>query len=152
TQAEAEARGIRSEGDLEQRGHYEGRQHPSARPACHCNIAVGAALYRGLFNLPLGHLGGFYMIPRRGYEKCKCGRTPSALDVVYFALTKHIHQRELIRDTLIGFANVFEMANEVRGFQCHDCARPLYSEGYWAAGGGGGGTSVPRGPVRYLYC
>jgi len=45
----------------------------------------------GLFNLPLGHLGGFYMIPRRGYEKCKCGRTPSALDVVYFALTKHIH-------------------------------------------------------------
>src|SRR5690349_15947612 len=49
------------------------------------------AFIEGLFNLPLGHLGSFKVIPKAGHEKCQCGRVPSALDVVYTAYAKQIH-------------------------------------------------------------
>lgn len=79
----------------------------------------------GLLNLPVGYIGGFKVVPKEGYEKCRCGRVPTALDVVYGALSKQIHSRELIRDTLIGFANVFEFSDDARRTECYSCGRPI---------------------------
>ena len=52
----------------------------------------------GLLNLPLGFIDQFKIIPAAGYERCACGRTPSALDITSTALKKQIHDKETIRD------------------------------------------------------
>ena len=79
----------------------------------------------GLPNLPVGYISSFKVVPKAGYEKCRCGRVPTALDVIYGALSKQIHSRELVRDTLIGFANVFEFSDDGRRTECYTCGRPV---------------------------
>ena len=80
----------------------------------------------GLLSLPLGYIDDFGVIHAEGHEKCTCGRVPSALDVVVTALKRGIHGRELIRDTLIGLENVFELAEGAgREAQCINCGRPV---------------------------
>ena len=85
----------------------------------------------GLANLPLGSITSFLVIPRRGHEKCACGRTPSALDVVSYAFARQIHGRELMRDALLGVTNIFEMSDDGRTTQCITCARPVVFETYY---------------------
>lgn len=79
----------------------------------------------GLFSLPLGYLTEFKIIPKPGYQKCQCGRTPTALDVVHYAYAKHVHSKDLIRDTLIGFSNLFEMSTTGRTTECYSCGRKI---------------------------
>ncbi|HVO16348.1 MAG TPA: hypothetical protein VMV26_14110 [Alphaproteobacteria bacterium] len=42
----------------------------------------------GLLRLPLEFIEFFSVIPKSGCEKCKCGREPSALEVISYAI-KH---------------------------------------------------------------
>ncbi len=88
----------------------------------------------GLFGLPLGHIESFKVIPAEGYEQCRCGRTPSALDIVHFALTHHVHSRDLIRDTLLGLQNIFELSDAGREGECYQCGRRVAFEGYYKKG------------------
>ena len=85
----------------------------------------------GLLNLPLGHLKRFRIIAAPGFERCGCGRTPSALDLAATVARNNIHGKEMMRDTLIGFSNLFEMAEEGRMAECFSCARPMLSSSYW---------------------
>ena len=85
----------------------------------------------GLFNLPLGTISTFMVIPRSGHERCACGRTPSALDVVYYAFARQIHSREMMRDTLLGLTNIFEMSDDGRTAQCFTCGRTNVFETYY---------------------
>ena len=85
----------------------------------------------GLVDLPLGHLAYFKVIPAKGNERCKCGRTPSALDIVQTALARRLHDKSLVRDTLIGFKNIFESAKDGRNGECIRCGRPVVMESYW---------------------
>lgn len=85
----------------------------------------------GLLRLPMGYLHSFRIIPKFGHERCKCGRVPSALDIVYHAFCKRIHEWELIRDTLIGFSNIFEIAEEGRTAECYRCGRPVILSSYY---------------------
>jgi hypothetical protein len=85
----------------------------------------------GLLNLPLRHLDRFRILPAKGYGQCACGRTLSALDIVYTALTKRIHDKELMRDTLFGCPNMIEMSEDGRAAECFNCGRPVLSRGYW---------------------
>ena len=88
----------------------------------------------GLFNLPLGFIESFKVIPEPGLEQCECGRVPNALDIVYSAFSKQIHSRELIRDTLIGVTNVFEVAKDGRTGECLSCGRSIVMFSYWKKG------------------
>jgi hypothetical protein len=85
----------------------------------------------GLLSLPFGFFEQFSVIPAEGAEQCACGRVPSALDLVVTALKKRIHDRELIRDTLIGFAPLFEFADDGRRADCITCGRQIVFGGYW---------------------
>ncbi len=85
----------------------------------------------GLLNLPLGHLRQFRILPAPGYERCGCGRVPSALDITVTAVRGRIHEKELMRDTLLGFANLFEMAQDGRMADCFACGRQMLSSSYW---------------------
>ena len=85
----------------------------------------------GLLNLPLGHIDQFKIIPEKGSERCACGRTPSALDVVHTALRKRIHDKEIIRDALIGFSNLVELSENGRAADCFNCGRLIVSRSYW---------------------
>ena len=76
----------------------------------------------GLLDLPLGFIDEFGFIPAAGHETCICGRIPSALDVVLTALKQGIHSKVLVRDTILGAENVFEMADSGRKFACISCA------------------------------
>lgn len=87
----------------------------------------------GLLNLPFGHLQRFRIIAAPGYERCACGRTPSALDITATATRRQIHGREMMRDTLIGFSNLFEMAEEGRLAECVSCGRAMLSSSYWTS-------------------
>jgi hypothetical protein len=71
----------------------------------------------------MGHIEEFGMIPAAGHETCSCGRTPSALDVVLTALKQGIHEKALVRDTLLGTQNIFEMADAGREAACVSCGR-----------------------------
>ena len=84
----------------------------------------------GLLDLPLGFMTEFGYIPVDGYELCECGRTPTALDVVQTALKQGIHSRALVRDTILGPANVFELADFGRQAECISCARQFIVEVY----------------------
>jgi hypothetical protein len=79
----------------------------------------------GLLDLPLGHIAEFGFVPAKGSEQCACGRTPTALDIVVTALRQGIHERGLIRDTIIGLENVFEMADGGRTGACISCGRAV---------------------------
>ena len=85
----------------------------------------------GLLNLPLGFIDQFKIIPAAGHERCACGRTPSALDITYTAIKKRIHDKETIRDTVIGFSNLVELADDGRTGECFNCGRLIQSRGYW---------------------
>jgi hypothetical protein len=85
----------------------------------------------GLLNLPLGYVGQFRVVPAEGHEQCVCGRTPSALDIIYTALRKRIHDKELMRDTLIGFSNIIELSENGRTAECFNCSRLISSRSYW---------------------
>jgi hypothetical protein len=85
----------------------------------------------GLFDLPLGYLHEFKVIPAEGSEKCDCGRVPNALDIVYTAHKRQIHDKSLIRDTLIGFSNLIELAESGRAGECFNCGRTIVMAGYW---------------------
>jgi hypothetical protein len=85
----------------------------------------------GLLDLPYGYVEQFKILPQRGHERCACGRTPSALDVVSTALRRKVHDKALIRDTLIGFSNVIELSEDGRAAECFNCGRTLISRSYW---------------------
>ncbi len=84
----------------------------------------------GLAELPFGYLSEFKVVPAPGHEKCTCGRIPSALEIVSMALRKKIHDKSLIRDTLIGFENLLEIAQNGRQGECVSCGRTMLMSGY----------------------
>jgi hypothetical protein len=84
----------------------------------------------GLAELPFGYLHEFKVIPAPGHEKCACGRIPSALEIVGAALRRKIHDKSLIRDTLIGFENLLEIAQNGRHGECVSCGRAVVMRGY----------------------
>lgn len=79
----------------------------------------------GLLGLPLGFIKEFLVTPKPGQETCACGRTPSALEIVAFAAKRGVHSKELIRDTIIGYQNILELAEGGRDAECLACARPV---------------------------
>jgi hypothetical protein len=92
----------------------------------------------GLFDLPMGYIKDFKVIAKAGYEKCQCGRVPTALDIVHYGLRRNVHPKELMRNTLTGFANIFEMSDDGRTADCYNCGRKIIIMTYHTA--------------RYLYC
>jgi hypothetical protein len=88
----------------------------------------------GLFHLPLGHLEYFRVIPDEGFAVCACGRHTSALDVVHTAYARRIHDRELIRDALLGFENILELSDSGRQGDCYRCGRKVIMRGYYKRG------------------
>lgn len=81
----------------------------------------------GLLALPFGHLEFFGVVPSRS-PTCSCGRRLSALDLISHAIKHKTHDRELIRDTLHGLTNVFELADGGRTADCLACGRPVTAE------------------------
>jgi hypothetical protein len=84
----------------------------------------------GMLGLPFGYITNFNVVAAPGYEKCSCGRVPSALEVVYFACTKQVHTKDLIRDTIISLKNTFEIATTGRAAECIQCGRKVVLEHY----------------------
>ena len=84
----------------------------------------------GLLDLPMGHMKEFGMIAAAGHETCLCGRIPSALDVVVTALKQGIHGKALVRDTLHGAQNIFEMSDAGRDASCVSCGRLITAAVY----------------------
>jgi hypothetical protein len=87
----------------------------------------------GLLNLPMGHIERFSIIPAPGYAQCACGRVPSALDLVATALRRRIHDRDTVRDTLLGLTNLVELADGGRAADCVACGRAMLSSSYWTS-------------------
>ncbi|MFJ4776507.1 hypothetical protein [Streptomyces sp. NPDC088762] len=85
----------------------------------------------GLLRLPLDSIGEFSVIPASGQERCRCGRIPTALDIVAYAVSHKVHDEQLLRDTVIGVYNVFEFADEGRTAPCHRCGREFTTSSYW---------------------
>ncbi|MFC8095457.1 hypothetical protein [Streptomyces sp. NPDC057301] len=85
----------------------------------------------GMLRLPLDSIGEFSVIPASGRSRCPCGRTPTALDIVAYAVMHKVHEEQLLRDTVIGVYNVFEFADEGRTAPCHRCGRDFTASGYW---------------------
>ena len=85
----------------------------------------------GLFELPFGYIKEFNVIPKSGNGLCKCGRVLSALDIVYPAVKKRIHDKNLMRDALIGLENIVEIAKDGRQGECISCGRTAIMAGYW---------------------
>jgi hypothetical protein len=85
----------------------------------------------GLLELPLGFVKQFSVVPAAGYERCKCGRVPSALEIVSAAVRLRIHDKQLMRDTIIGFQNLVEIAKDGRQGDCLSCGRTMIMGGYW---------------------
>jgi hypothetical protein len=84
----------------------------------------------GLLELPLGHIEEFGIIAAKGSETCVCGRVPTALDVVLTALKHKIHGKALVRDTLLGLENVFELADAGRDAACLGCGNLVRAQVY----------------------
>lgn len=85
----------------------------------------------GLVELPYGYIKEFKVIPAPGHEKCACGRTPTALEIVNTAFKRKIHDKSLIRDTLIGLKNIVEIAQNGRQGECVACGRAVVMRGYF---------------------
>ena len=77
----------------------------------------------GLLELPKNFMKGFGYIPASGSEKCVCGREPTVLDIIVTAIRGNIHPKSLIRDTIIGLNNIFEIADAGRAGACVNCGR-----------------------------
>src|SRR5580765_6592541 len=75
----------------------------------------------GLLSLPMGYVERFSIIPASGYSRCACGRVPSALDLVATALRRRIHDREMVRETVLGLTNLVELADGGRAAECFSC-------------------------------
>jgi Family of unknown function (DUF6338) len=88
----------------------------------------------GMLGLPLNSIGEFLVIPAAGSEQCACGRMPTALDLVETAIRDKVHDRSLIRETVIGTRNTFEFADGGRLAACHQCGRELRFVAYWKQG------------------
>jgi hypothetical protein len=84
----------------------------------------------GLLELPLGTMKEFGTVPAKGHEKCGCGRVPSALDIVVTALKRGVHGKALVRDTVLGLENVFEIAESGRDAMCIGCGRLVQAVRY----------------------
>ena len=67
----------------------------------------------GLVELPYGYLTKFNVVPSTSH-RCANGRVPTALEIVAFALRRRVHDKSLIRDTLIGLQNIVELARDGR--------------------------------------
>lgn len=91
----------------------------------------------GLLRLPLGSVSDFSIIPASSRPECPCGRVPSALDIVAYAVGERVHEERMLRDTVIGVHNVFEFADDGRTAPCHQCGREFTARSYWT--------------TRYLY-
>jgi hypothetical protein len=85
----------------------------------------------GLLALPMGHIERFSIIPASGHDRCACGRVPSALDLVATALRRRIHDRDTVRETVLGLTNLVELADGGRAADCFSCGRRLVSRSYW---------------------
>lgn len=85
----------------------------------------------GLLNLPMGHIERFSIIPAPGHARCTCGRVPSALDLVTTALRRRIHDRDTVRETVLGMTNLVELAAGGRQADCFSCGRRMLSSSYW---------------------
>ena len=85
----------------------------------------------GLLNLPMGHIQRFSIIPAPGHARCSCGRLPSALDLVTTALRRRIHDRDTVRETVLGMTNLVELAAGGRQADCFSCGRRMLSSSYW---------------------
>ncbi|MFY1692456.1 hypothetical protein [Plantactinospora sp. WMMB782] len=85
----------------------------------------------GLLRLPLGSVTEFSVIPASGRSTCACGRTPTAMDIVAYAVEHRVHDERLLRDTVLGVHNVFEFADEGRAAPCHGCGREFLAASYW---------------------
>jgi hypothetical protein len=85
----------------------------------------------GLLNLPMGHIERFSIIPAAGHARCTCGRVPSALDLVTTALRRRIHDRDTVRETMLGLTNLVELADGGRAAECFSCGRRMISSSYW---------------------
>ena len=79
----------------------------------------------GLLNLPFNHIEEFGVIPTAGSHVCACGRKPSALDLIVTTLRQGFHGVDLVRNTIIGFDNIFEMAESGREAMCTSCGKPV---------------------------
>jgi hypothetical protein len=117
---------ILSDAEMERVGNLV-RQDPRALETPDAELRY----IEGLFGVPLGSIPSFLVIPRSGHEQCSCGRTPSALDVVYYAVARQIHSRELMRDTMLGVTNVMEMSDDGRTTQCYSCGRAITFDTYY---------------------
>ena len=84
----------------------------------------------GLADLPLRKIEEFNVIPAPGSERCDCGRVPTAADVVATALRRHIHEKSMIRNTLLGTETIVERADQGREAECLDCGRKITLLGY----------------------
>jgi hypothetical protein len=65
-------------------------------------VETPAAEFRyieGLLRIPLGSISEFSAIPASGPHLCRCGRTPTALDIVSYAVSHKVHEEQLLRDT-----------------------------------------------------
>ncbi len=58
----------------------------------------------------------------------------SALDLVATALRRRVHDRDLVRDTLLGLTNLVELADGGRAADCFSCGRAMLSSSYWTHG------------------
>lgn len=85
----------------------------------------------GLLRLPLGTITEFSVIPASGRSSCVCGRTPTAMDIVAYAVEHRVHDERLLRDTVLGVHNIFEFADEGRAAPCHNCGREFLAGSYW---------------------
>ena len=89
----------------------------------------------GLLNLPTGpHRAVQGIIPATGHARCACGRVPSALDLVATALRRRIHDRDTVRETVLGLTNLVELADGGRAADCFSCGRRMLSSSYWTNG------------------
>ncbi|GGU46208.1 hypothetical protein [Streptomyces coeruleorubidus] len=94
--------------------------------------AVELRYIEGLLRLPLDSIGEFSVVPAASNQsRCPCGRTPTALDIVAYAVSHKVHEEQLLRDTVIGVYNVFEFADEGRTAPCHRCGREFTTSSYW---------------------
>ena len=85
----------------------------------------------GVMRLPMGHLDFFRITTLKDHAMCACGRETTALDIIETAVRREIHSFDMMRDTLIGFRNIFEFATDGRVAICYRCGRDVVAFSYW---------------------
>jgi hypothetical protein len=85
----------------------------------------------GFLDLPLGSLdGNFDYVMQEGFLRCKCGRIPTALDIVISAVNTGRHEKGIIVKTLTSKDSVFESSPGGRAGNCIQCGKVFSSRGY----------------------